>query len=114
MLRKTISIGTDAGLWAKAMLSTRGIEGVRVLQGFLHLAKQYPARAINQGSKIALEAGMFRLRPLRELIKRCTAQEELAFTDTHPIIRPLAEYQQRITVSFKPSDDERSDDEPAT
>lgn len=114
MLRKTISIGTEAGLWAKAMLSTRGIEGVRVLQGFIHLAKRYPARVINQASKTALEAGMFRLRPLRELIKRHSTQGELEFTDTHPIIRPLSEYQELITVSFKPIDDERSDNEPTT
>jgi transposase len=114
MLRKTISIGTEASLWAKAMLHTRGIEGVRVLQGFIHLARKYPARAINQASKTALEAGMFRLRPLRELIKRHAAQETLEFADSHPIIRPLSEYQELITVSFKPTDDERSDNEPTT
>jgi len=114
MLRKTISIGTEASLWAKAMLDTRGIEGVRVLQGFIHLAKQYPARAINKASKAALEAGMFRLRPLRELIKRHNAQGELEFAENHPIIRPLSEYQKLITVSFKPADNERSDNEPTT
>lgn len=114
MLRKTISIGTEASLWAKAMLDTRGIEGVRVLQGFIHLAKQYPAGAINKASKTALEAGMFRLRPLRELIKRHTAQGELEFAENHPIIRPLSEYQKLITVSFKPTDNERSDHEPTT
>ena len=110
MLLKTVSIGTEASLWAKAMLDTRGIEGVRVLQGFIHLAKKYPARAINQASKTALQAGMFRLRPLRELIKRNADQEELEFAESHPIIRPLSEYQDLISVSFKP-DDERSENE---
>ncbi len=110
MLRKTISIGTEAALWAKAMLDTRGIEGVRVLQGFIQLSRKYPARAINQASKTALAAGMFRLRPLRELIKRHHVQEELEFAEIHPIIRPLSEYQKLITVSFKPTD-ERSDNE---
>lgn len=112
MLRKTLVIGNEAGLWAKAMLDNRGIEGVRVLQGFIHLAKKYPARAINLASKTALQAGMFRLRPLRELIKRNSDQEQLEFADSHPIIRPLAEYQELITVSFKL--DERSDNEPTT
>ena len=111
MLRKTINIGTEAALWAKAMLDTRGIEGIRVLQGFIHLSRKYPARAINQASKTALAAGMFRLRPLRELIRRHDAQEELEFAEIHPIIRPLSEYQKLITVSFKPTDNERSDDE---
>jgi transposase len=114
MLRKAINIGAEAGLWAKAMLDTRGIEGVRVLQGFIHLARNYPARAINQASKTALQAGMFRLRPLRELIKRHSAQEGLEFAESHPIIRPLSEYQNLITVSFKPTDNERSENEPTT
>jgi transposase len=111
MLLKIVSIGAEAGLWAKAMLDTRGIEGVRVLQGLIHLAKKYPARAINQASKTALAARMFRLRPLRELIKRNTNQGELEFAESHPIIRPLSEYQKHITVSFKPIDDERSENE---
>jgi transposase len=114
MLRKTISIGNEASLWAKAMLDNRGIEGVRVLQGFICLARKYPARAINQASKSALAAGMFRLRPLRELIKRNSDQEQLEFADSHPIIRPLSEYQELITVSFKPTDNERSENEPTT
>ncbi len=112
MLRKTISIGTEASLWARAMLDSRGIEGVRVLQGFIYLAKKYPARALNQASKTALAVGMFRLRPLRELIKRHSEQSELEFAESHPIIRPLSEYQKLITVSFKPTDEERSEDEP--
>jgi transposase len=110
MLRKALCIGVEAGLWAKAMLDERGIEGVRVLQGFLHLAKNYPARAINQASKTALQAGMFRLRSLRELIKRNAAQGEFEFAESHPIIRPLSEYQELIIVSFKPADDERSEE----
>jgi transposase len=114
MLRKILTIGNEAALWAKAMLDNRGIEGVRVLQGFLHLAKKYPAREINRASKIALDAGMFRLRPLRELIIRNANQKELEFSESHPIIRPLSEYQQIISVSFKPTDDERSDHEPTT
>ena len=85
------------------------MEGVRVLQGFIHLARKYPARAINRASKIALNAGMFRLRPLRGLIKRHSARQELEFADKHPIIRPLSEYQELLTVSFKPIDSERSD-----
>ncbi len=109
MLLKTISIGAEASRWAKAMLDARGIEGIRVLQGFIHLAREYPSHAINMASKTALEAGMFRLRPLRELVRRNADQRELEFAESHPIIRPLSEYQELLTVSFK-----RSDNEPAT
>jgi transposase len=112
MLRKTFGIGNEAGRWAKAMLDNRGIEGIRVLQGFIHLAKKYPAGAINLASKTALNAGMFRLRPLKELIKRHSEQEKLEFADSHPIIRPLSEYQNLITVSFKLN--ERSENESTT
>ncbi|MHB8174860.1 MAG: IS21 family transposase, partial [Nitrospirota bacterium] len=113
MLLKTAGIGAEAGRWARAMLEVRGIEGVRVLQGFIHLAKNYPARAINRASKTALEAGMFRLRPLRELVRRNADQGELEFAESHPIIRPLSEYQELISVSFRPADYERSENEPA-
>ncbi|MFI5323928.1 MAG: hypothetical protein ACHQ6U_10435 [Thermodesulfobacteriota bacterium] len=92
------------------MLDNRGIEGVRVLQGFIHLTKKYPARVINRASKIALEAGMFKLRPLRELIRRNADQTELEFAETHPIIRPLSEYQEIMTVSFKKPDERREDE----
>ncbi len=114
MLLKAVNIGVDASLWAKAMLDARGIEGVRVLQGFIHLARNYPAHAINNASKTALHAGLFRLRPLRELVKRHSTQGELEFADSHPIIRPLSEYQDIITVSFKIAEKERSENEPAT
>jgi len=114
MLRRIWNIGNEAGLWAKAMLDHRGIEGVRVLQGFIHLTKKHSARDINLASKKALAAGMFRLRSLRELILRNTQPDALEFADNHPIIRPLAEYQQFIAVSFKPPNHERSDHEPTT
>jgi hypothetical protein len=110
MLKRTVDIGDEAGRWAKAMLDERGIEGVRVLQGFIHLARKYPASAINRASRTALETGVFRLRPLRELIKRDAEQPGFEFAESHPIIRPLSEYQELITVSFK-QPEERSEDE---
>ena len=39
------------------MIEARGIEGVRVLQGFLSLSKKHSAEVINQASQAALEAG---------------------------------------------------------
>lgn len=107
MLRKTAGIGSEASRWARAMLDNRGIEGVRVLQGFIHLAKKYPARAINRASRTALEAGMFRLRPLKELIRRNSEQAGLEFAESHPIIRPLSEYQELIIESFKQANERK-------
>jgi len=110
LLSKAVCIGEDSGLWAKAMLDERGIEGVRVLQGFVGLARKHPAYAINHASRVALRSNCFRLRLLRELIKRSTRQTDLEFTENHPIIRPLSEYQDLLTVTFR----ERNKDEPAT
>jgi transposase len=94
MLERAGRLGHDASHWAGQMMAVRGIEGIRVLQGFLSLARKHPANIINQASRAALEAGCFRLRPLRQLCQHyLKADTELAFNDNHPIIRPLAEYQ---------------------
>lgn len=94
MLTRARCLGDGSGRWATQMIAVRGIEGVRVLQGFLSLAKKYPANVINQAGNRALEAACFRLRPLRQLCQRYSQdQKELSFSDKHPIIRPLSEYQ---------------------
>ena len=80
--------------WAEAMLEDRGIQGVRVLQGLLSLATRYPDEALEEACQTALSYQAFRLRTLRELLKRkAPLQKEFEFTQEHPIIRPLADYQ---------------------
>ncbi len=87
------------------MLDARGIEDVRVLQSFVALTTTHPAAVINHASRIALDGGLFRLRPLRELCKRLATQPVVEFRDDHPIIRPLSEYQQ-LLLTLNP--DERT------
>jgi transposase len=99
LLEKATRIGRDAGCWAQAMIDARGIEGVRVLQGFVHLTSKYPCSVINHASRIAHDGHLFRLRPLRELCKRLSQEEKLEFTSAHPLIRPLSEYQSLFEVS---------------
>ena len=97
LLARADRLGNGAGRWARQMIAVRGIPGVRVLQGFLSLAKKYPANVISQAGERALEAACFRLRPVRQLCQRYTEdQQELAFSDEHAIIRPLAEYQKLL------------------
>jgi hypothetical protein len=105
LFAKTRRIGPDAERWARAMLDARGIEGVRVLQGFVALAATHPAAVINHASRIATDSHLFRLRPLRELCKRLAAAPTVNFRDDHPIIRPLSEYQQ-LLLALNP--DERT------
>jgi hypothetical protein len=105
MLERATRLGEDAGRWASTMISVRGIEGVRVLQGFLSLARKHTSNVINRASRAALEANCFRLRPLRQLCKNYSEdQGDLSFDEDHPIIRPLSEYQELLAkpkVSFQ-------------
>ena len=79
------------------MLHARGIEGTRVLQGLLSLTKKHPCEALEKACEIALSHGAYRLRTLRQLLKRQAApQQPLPFLDEHPIIRPLDDYAQLV------------------
>jgi transposase len=97
LLDKVKWIGTHTHQWAQAMLIARGIEGTRVLQGLLSLAKKHSHSALEKACEIALSHGAYRLRTLRELLKRqAPKQTPLAFLDEHPIIRPLEDYAQVV------------------
>ncbi len=50
LLGKIHGIGEQALAWAEAMLQARGIEGVRVLQGLLTLAKTNSCEALNEAA----------------------------------------------------------------
>lgn len=93
LLGKIRGIGEQALAWSEAMLQARGIEGVRVLQGLLALAKANSCEALNEACRIALSYSAFRLQTLRELLKRRgVPQQPLPFLDEHPLIRPLSDY----------------------
>jgi len=110
LLDKIHYIGPYSHRWAAAMLEQRGIEGVRVLQGFAALTRKYPASSIERASRLALQTQLFRLRPLRKLITRIETQSELEFAEDHEIIRPLSTYQELLTgiaPSEKPQEPQR-------
>jgi hypothetical protein len=104
MLRKSARIGVNAQRWGEALLEERGLEGIRVLQGFLALARHYPAVDIERTAKIALERRLFRLRLFREVLSRLVLPATGELTGSHPIIRPLSEYQKLLgrDSSFPP------------
>ena len=97
LMARAERIGPEAGRWARAMLEERGIQGIRVLQGFVGLARKHSAITINSASRVALDTRLFRLRPLRELCKRLADREVEEFIDDHPIIRPLSAYQEILS-----------------
>jgi transposase len=93
LLSKVRVIGPNAQQWAEALLKTRHIEGLRVLQGLLTLAKRHPYEQVDEACQTALSYGAFRLRTIRQLLKRrAPPQQPLPFLDEHPIIRPLTDY----------------------
>jgi len=93
LLRKVSVIGPHTDQWARAMLANRGIRGIRVLQGMLSLMNRHPYKCIEQACEIALSHHAFRLRTIREIIKRGgSKQGQFEFIDEHPIIRPLTDY----------------------
>jgi hypothetical protein len=97
LLEKAARIGSEARQWAQAMLQARGVEGIRVLLGLTSLPKHYSSQQINHACRVALSYEAFRLRTIREIIKRGgPEQPSFAFLEEHPIIRPLSDYQRWI------------------
>jgi len=93
LLGKVSATGPQTQQWAEAMLTARGIEGTRVLQGLLALTKKHSSETLEKACEIAISHGCFRLRTIRQLLQRETAkQEPLPFLDEHPLIRPLDDY----------------------
>ena len=84
------------------MIQARGIEGVRVLVGLLALKKQHDAKAIERACQVAFSHSAWRLKTIRQLLKRdAPAQETFDFLDEHPIIRPLSDYGKLVSTSFQ-------------
>jgi transposase len=93
LLRQVSLIGEHSEKWAAAMMLERGIAGIRVLQGLIHLAHRNDSDAIERACRVALTHGAFRLRAIRELIKRGgNEQEQFEFLQEHEIIRDLSSY----------------------
>jgi transposase len=101
LLDKASLIGLETGRWAEQMIHQRGIQGVRVLMGLLNLAHRHSSESIEQACAIAASHGAYRLRTIRELLKRQgDKQERFEFLDEHPIIRSLSEYGDLVHTAF--------------
>jgi hypothetical protein len=109
LLEKVRWIGPQAHQWAQAMLTARGIEGTRVLQGLLSLTKRHTHEALEKACEIALSHGAYRLRTLRRLLDRTAPpQIPLPFLEEHPIIRPLNDYAQVVARAIHRQQDRSS------
>jgi transposase len=102
MLRQIAAIGPQTQQWAEATTQARGVEAVRVLVGLKALAGKHSAAALEQACQTALTYGAYRLRTIRQLLKRqADPQEQFGFIEEHPIIRPLSDYSLTSLYQFR-------------
>jgi len=96
LLQRTGLIGRQAERWGRAMLEDRGIAGLRVLVGLQSLAGNYSYQQIDRACEVALSHGVYRLRPIRELLKHGAAEADIQgqfeFMAEHQIIRDMDSY----------------------
>lgn len=102
LLHRASLIGSQTDQWAQALLQARGVQGIRPLTGLLHLAQRHPRELVENACEIALSHDAFRLRTIRQLIKRGgSKQKKLEFIDEHPIIRKMSDYGEFIKECFE-------------
>jgi transposase len=96
-------IGAHSAGWAEAVLQTRGIEGLRVVQGLLSLANKHTAAELEKACEIAHSYASYRLRTIRTLLKRSADQrpKQESFLETHPLIRDLTDYAQIVHAAVQ-------------
>lgn len=104
MLERAARIGEESARYAQALLSHRGIAGIRVLQGFLGLTKKHSWEEIERACRVALSHHAYRLKTLRRLLAQQPAPtQQLEFIDSHPLIRDPHEYGEFVQDAFSQS-----------
>jgi transposase len=102
LLIKVRRLGIGCVRWAEAMLQSRGVPGVRVLQGMLCLARKHSRDGLEKACSAAHAHCEYRLRTVRALLKRQdVTQPVFEFMDEHPLIRPLSEYGQFVRDALR-------------
>jgi transposase len=92
-LKKAADIGRETGRWAQTIVEQRGIHAIRVIMGLVSLARRHRDIEIEQACRVARSHAAWRLRDVRNLLKRqAPPQEQFEFTQEHPLIRSLADY----------------------
>jgi transposase len=102
-LKKAAAIGDEAGRWAQTLIEQRGIHAVRVVMGLVSLTQRHPGSAVEQACRIARSHAAWRLRDVRNLLKRQDPpeQERFEFTAEHPLIRSLSDYGKLVHSAFE-------------
>jgi hypothetical protein len=102
LLSRARLIGPHSARWAEATIQTRGVQGMRVVQGLLSLTHRHDWAAIEKACQVAHGYSSFRLRTIRSLIDRqAPSQQRFEFMAHHAIIRQLSEYDQFVHEAFQ-------------
>jgi hypothetical protein len=102
LLRRASAIGEHADRWAREVIRSRGIEGIRSVIGLLGLADRKPCDLIDKACEIAIGYGAYYLKNVRRLIdQKAAKQEQMEFMQEHPIIRSMDAYGELVRKAFR-------------
>jgi transposase len=104
LIERCANIGPHARQWAEAIIQNRGVEGMRALVGLHALRERHRSSQIDRACSIAHGHGAYRLRVIRELLKRQDIppqQQCFDFAAVHPIIRPISDYARLVQNAFE-------------
>jgi len=101
LLKRASLIGNDAGRWAEHVVKSRGIPGMRTVQGLLALARRRTSAKVDRACKTALGFDAYRLKNVKALVDATQEQTELEFMSEHPVIRNMNEYGRVVQVEFR-------------
>ena len=91
--RQAARLGVHVEAWAMAVFENRGIEGLRAIQGVIHLTRFHGARELDQACQQALEQGRWQYRSVKQMLKQSSpSQPSLSFLENHPLIRDMDAY----------------------
>ena len=99
LLERCQSLGVNVGAWAVAMHRHRGIEGIRVLQGLIALARKTPTESLERAAAKALQRAAWRLGDIKQALAEPANVVQVDFLETHPLIRDMEAY--RIPFSHE-------------
>jgi transposase len=102
-LRRADTVGSDVGRWAQAVLTQRGVHALRVVMGLVGLTQRHKDADVDRACRVAHGHGAWRLRDIRNLLKRQDPpeQERFDFIQEHPLIRSLSDYGRLVHDAFE-------------
>ena len=97
-------LGPSCQQWAQGSVDRRGPEALRSIMGLWGLRKTHTSASVNQACEQAVADGLKRLQDIKRLLGvPGQRQEELAFQESHPLIRDLGVYGEFINTYEPPN-----------